>query len=131
MRETFVAIITANAPMAFTLVKGLLGPRFQSTNSGSRSLPPKGQKAVGSGSGGLQGSTIAMDTYGSSKFGRNRGGNGATLTNLIFSESEERMVYGPDDTPALSDRTLRAADEEAGTPPEMDRPPLVVHSEKS
>lgn len=93
MRETFVAVITANIPMAFTLVKGLLGPTFRSIRSASQT-EPKAEINVNQ-----------LETFGSgSKQSRRSRGN-PTVTNMIFSESEERMVYGGD-SPHLSGDTL-------------------------
>jgi hypothetical protein len=113
VRETFVAIVVTNAPMAFTLVRGLLGPAFRSTDRGNSSPPQVGQykgKQLSSGDGGETGrSGVPLATIGSgtknSRRDRGRSSH-AMMTNQIFSESEERIVYG-DDSPALSGRTLQ------------------------
>jgi hypothetical protein len=70
--------------MAFTLIRGMLGPAFNSIRSSPEETP-----------------ATPLRTYGSStkQSNRLRGSNGQTLTNLIFSESEERIVRGEDSPP--------------------------------
>lgn len=101
VRETFVAIITANIPMAFTLVKGLLGPAFRSIRSTNHTENKPGSDRP-----------TALDTFGSNskQHRKSRGGHqvNPTLTNMLFTESEERIVYGAD-SPHLSGDTLRTS----------------------
>jgi hypothetical protein len=80
LREAFVAIVTANLPMAFTLVKGLLGPKFWSTRRSTGTELNNMHKGSSRASGG-------------GPSGRIRGGrSGApTPTYALLSESEERI----------------------------------------
>jgi hypothetical protein len=89
VREAFVAVITTNMPMVFTLFKHLLGPTFRTTQRTGPSEDKLG--------------TPMSDMNGSrtSKKPRASAVANPTMTNMIFSESEERMVNGRD-TPPLS-----------------------------
>lgn len=102
VRETFVAIITTNFPMAFTLARGMLSPAFKPLRTSSHTEGQQQQKQ----SEGLQ-------TFGSS--GGNmkaRGGGNPTFTNMLCSESEERMVNGEsplaEELPSWSSPTLQS-----------------------
>lgn len=96
VRETFVAVFTANLPMAFTLVKGLLGPAFKTIRSSGHTDRADEMQPV------------PLQTFGSSskqdRKDRSVHRSNPTATNMIFSESEERIVYG--DSPHLSRDTL-------------------------
>jgi hypothetical protein len=90
VREAFVAIITANAPMAFTLVRGLLGPALKSFRSSAETDTQE---------------PTALRTYGSGNTNHKaRASKGKTLTNVLFSESEERIVRGDESPPLQAGR---------------------------
>ena len=83
MRETFVAVVTTNLPMIFPLVKTFLVPIFGSLLTSKRSTHK------------LDGTPKDTRTFGGSggQSWRGRGPPTANpLTNVTFSESEERMV---------------------------------------
>lgn len=113
LREAFVAIITTNFPVVFTLIKGMLGPAFKSVGTTDQYNKAKASSRAG---GGAQ-----LDTFGSSsKDRRSRkvrdGTNRMTTTQMLFSESEEKIVKeagdfaGGDDAGSsrMSERTLRS-----------------------
>lgn len=84
VRETFVAVITANLPMVFSIIKIWLGPVFGSLLTSLRSTQkltdatPKEIRTFGAGS---------------NQSWRGRGPPSAyPITNITFNESEERMV---------------------------------------
>lgn len=85
VRETFIAVVTTNLPLIFPLVKIWLTPllgslmSFTTMRSSSQKLDDKGSK-----------------TFGSTQSWRRRGGPPPAnpLTNITFSESEERIVGG-------------------------------------
>ncbi|CCF38220.1 hypothetical protein CH063_09363 [Colletotrichum higginsianum] len=84
VRETFVAVITANLPMVFSVVKNWLAPVFGSIITSLRSS----QKLT-------EGTPKEIRTFGagSNQSWRGRGPPSAyPITNVTFSESEERMV---------------------------------------
>ncbi|TKW58021.1 hypothetical protein CTA1_739 [Colletotrichum tanaceti] len=84
VRETFVAVVTANIPMIFSILKNWLGPVFGSIVSSMRSS----QKLT-------EGTPKEIRTFGagSHQSWRGRGPPSAyPITNVTFSESEERMV---------------------------------------
>jgi hypothetical protein len=93
LREAFVAIVTANLPMAFTLVKGLLGPTFWSTrrSAGTELNTMRKGSSRTSGGGGPS--------------GRIRGGLSVVpiTTYALFSESEERIYT---EQPAHQERDM-------------------------
>ncbi|CAH0042289.1 unnamed protein product [Clonostachys rhizophaga] len=83
VREGFVAIITSNFPMAFTLVRGMLGPAFNSLQTTTPSA---------------QTPSTQLDTLKAS--GRNgRSARSAVMSDRIFTESEEKIVNGRDTPP--------------------------------
>lgn len=98
VRETFVAVITTNFPMAFTLIKGMLGPAFKSYQRSSKTAHDPEAKH-----------SDQLQTFGSSKKGEKiRGMGNPTATNMLFSESEERMVNGtPTPTPGVDEESNR------------------------
>ncbi|KAK7457394.1 hypothetical protein Landi51_01527 [Colletotrichum acutatum] len=84
VRETFVAVITANLPMVFSIIKIWLGPVLGSLLTSLRSTQkltdatPKEIRTFGAGS---------------NQSWRGRGPPSAyPITNITFNESEERMV---------------------------------------
>lgn len=90
IREAFVAVITTNFPVAFTLVKGMLGPAFTSRGTSDPS------KLKGS-SGGETGTQLysMRDSEKGRRLGRGRdGASKMTMTQMLLSESEENMVKG-------------------------------------
>lgn len=112
VRETFVAVITTNFPMAFTLIKGMLGPAFKSMRSSSKTTNG-GEQAEKDGR--------QLQTFGSSKKGEKiRGVGNPTATNMLFSASEERMVQGtPTPTPLAEDVSNRWSGPTLGSDPEL------------
>lgn len=87
VRETFVAVVTTNLPMIFPLFKLWLSPLFGSLLTSMRSQQKLTDKE----------SRSDLRTFGggSKQSWRRRGGGPPTanpITNITFSESEERMV---------------------------------------
>jgi len=91
-RETFVAVVTTNLPMVFPLIKQWLRPILGSTNntSAKQYKTPTGFRTIGGGDGG-GGSNSRRNggTHGSGSRSRN---TKKPLTNVSFTESEERIV---------------------------------------
>lgn len=90
VRETFVAVVTTNLPMIFPLFRRWLGPYIStwvSTLRSTQKLEETPHDIVTYGGGGGHGS-------------RGRGGrtplNSNPITNITFSESEERLAGGAD-----------------------------------
>ncbi|KAL1875310.1 hypothetical protein VTK73DRAFT_10147 [Phialemonium thermophilum] len=91
VRETFVAVVTTNLPIVFSLIKTMLEPIFGSLFSSVRSTKPYDRtpreiRTFGGGHSGGAGT-------GAQRSGRGRGPPTVNpLTNITFSESEERIV---------------------------------------
>ena len=84
VRETFIAVVTTNLPMIFPLLKVWLSPVLGSLLT-SNSMRTNSQKLDDNGS----------NTIGSTPSWRRRGPPAASpITNMTFSESEERIVGG-------------------------------------
>ncbi|KAK4664213.1 uncharacterized protein QC763_0083640 [Podospora pseudopauciseta] len=86
-REAFVAVVTTNLPMVFPLFKSWLRPLFGSTSqrtTDNKYKTPEGFRSIGGGGGGGSNSH--------SQFRRGNGNNSNILTNVTFTESEERIV---------------------------------------
>ncbi|KAH7324372.1 hypothetical protein B0I35DRAFT_160739 [Stachybotrys elegans] len=92
VREAFVAVITTNTPMVFTLVKHLLGPTFRTTQRTGPTDDKMGTPLSG------------MNSSRTSKKPRASAVPNPTMTNMIFSESEERIVNGRDTPPPTTKR---------------------------
>lgn len=96
VRETFVAVITTNFPMAFTLIKGMLGPAFKSVRTSTKTAHEQEPRR-----------SEQLQTFGSGKKGEKvRGVGNPTATNMLFSASEERMVQGTP-TPLAEEESYR------------------------
>ena len=103
VRETFVAVITTNFPMAFTLIRGMLGPAFHSTaDSNSSNKDQKSRKDLET----IGGGGPSEESGASRKHHPQR----PVIGDMLFSPSEELMVHGtgtPLETPShLSGSTL-------------------------
>ncbi|KAK3385717.1 hypothetical protein B0H63DRAFT_494579 [Podospora didyma] len=89
VRETFVAVITTNLPMVFPLLRIWLGPLLGSllsfTTRASRSTQKLDDK---------KGSSDAFGEASSQTWRRRPPATANPITNITFSESEERMVDG-------------------------------------
>ncbi|KAK4647379.1 uncharacterized protein QC761_0000350 [Podospora bellae-mahoneyi] len=86
-REAFVAVITTNIPMVFPLFKSWLKPLFGSSSqrtTDNKYKIPDGFRPIGGGGGGGSNSH--------SQFRRGNGNSSNILTNVTFTESEERIV---------------------------------------
>jgi hypothetical protein len=82
VRETFVAVVTTNLPLAFTLVKGWLGPLVARVSTGRSS-----QKET-------KGTPRIIATFGGGRSWRGRGPPTANpITDFTLNGSEEHMVY--------------------------------------
>lgn len=86
IREAFVAVITTNFPVVFTLIRGMLGPAFRSRNSSDPS------KLKGGSSGNETGTELGTVGRSRRKSKKAMAGNGALTTQMLFTESEEKMV---------------------------------------
>lgn len=87
VRETFVALVTTNLPLVFTLVKGWLSPLFGSINS---MISSKLSSQKGSG-----GTPKPIRTFGAGRSWRGHGPPTANpITDFTANESEERIVGG-------------------------------------
>lgn len=85
-REAFVAVITANLPMVFPLLKIWLRPLLGSSarTTDKQYKTPEGFRTIGGGGGDDSGSHCRRGTHGT------KGTN--PLTDVTFTESEERIV---------------------------------------
>jgi hypothetical protein len=98
IREAFVAIITTNFPVVFSLVKGMLGPAFSSRGTSDPS------KLKGS-SGHEMGTNLESKGGSESARRTGKGREGAskmTTTQMLLSESEENILKGNGDDVGLS-----------------------------
>ncbi|KAL2128639.1 hypothetical protein VTI74DRAFT_8912 [Chaetomium olivicolor] len=88
-REAFVAVITTNLPMVFPLFKTWLRPLLGSSQRTSEKQykTPEGFRSIGGGGGGGDDS---RSNYRRGTQGTKKGVN--PLTNVTFTESEERIV---------------------------------------
>lgn len=89
VRETFVAIVTTNLPLVFTLIKGWLGPLVTRVTTGRSS-----QKDPNS-----NGNSRTTPTFGGGRSWRGRGHGPPTanpITDFTMNESEEHIVYEMD-----------------------------------
>lgn len=92
IREAFVAVITTNAPVVFTLIRGVIGPAVRSRFTTDSSKLRGGSSSNETGT--------PLNTIGHGYKDRRRSrrpGDGALTTQMIFSESEEKMVKDQDD----------------------------------
>ncbi|KAK4196674.1 hypothetical protein QBC40DRAFT_233894 [Triangularia verruculosa] len=86
-REAFVAVVTTNLPMVFPLFKAWLKPLFGSTSqrtTDNKYKTPDGFRSIGGGGAGGSNSR--------SQFRRGNGNSANIMTNVTFTESEERIV---------------------------------------
>jgi hypothetical protein len=82
VRETFVAVVTTNLPLVFTLVKGWLGPLVTRVSTGRSS-----QKDT-------NGTPRITPTYGGGRSWRPRGPPTANpITDFTMNGSEEHIIY--------------------------------------
>ncbi|KAH7324220.1 hypothetical protein B0I35DRAFT_406053 [Stachybotrys elegans] len=82
VRETFVAVVTTNLPLVFTLVKGWLSPLVSRVTTGRSS-----QKNT-------RDTPRMTPTFGAGRSWRGRGPPSANpIPDFTMNESEERMVY--------------------------------------
>ncbi|KAI8305424.1 hypothetical protein K4K61_005336 [Colletotrichum sp. SAR11_59] len=110
VRETFVAVITANLPMVFSIVKQWLTPVFGSLITSIRSSQRQTENTP---------RDVRNFGAGSNQSWRGRGPPSAyPITNITFNESEERMV-----------NEIKMQDVKAWGDPYADgRPPTRSHS---
>jgi hypothetical protein len=85
VRETFVAVVTTNLPMVYPLLTIIFGPCIGNFLSSMRST----NKHRGDGT--AQG-TKSLVSYGDTAYSSNKGPRSNPMTNVTFSESEERIV---------------------------------------
>jgi hypothetical protein len=83
VRETFVAVVTTNLPMVYPLLTIIFGPCIGSFLSSMRSTNKHGDMARGSKS---------LASYGDNTGYSSKGPRSNPMTNVTFSESEERIV---------------------------------------
>lgn len=82
VRETFVAVVTTNLPLVFTLVKGWLGPLRTRVSTGRST-----QKDT-------NGTPRVIATFGGGRSWRGRGPPTANpITDFSMNDSEEHIVY--------------------------------------
>ncbi|KFA65848.1 hypothetical protein S40285_04659 [Stachybotrys chlorohalonatus IBT 40285] len=117
VRESFVAIVTTNLPMVFTLVKGMLGPRFRTAQPGASALDDKA---------GMPLDTLDRRKENCSRRCRGSFAPNPTVTNMIFSQSEERMVNGQDSPPLSRPRTPAELEAEDSMEKEIERPKMPI-----
>ncbi|KAK4184399.1 hypothetical protein QBC35DRAFT_506056 [Podospora australis] len=88
-REGFVAVVTTNLPMVFPLFKAWLRPWFGSSGRATTDKydnPKDGFRTIGGGGGGSN-----SNTHGARSRGTRMGGSNP-MTNITFTESEERIM---------------------------------------
>lgn len=92
--------------MAFTLIRGWLGPVFKSIRSTRQSDKEETFKMTDT----IGGSGSNNNNSGGRKSMRHTNDGNPTATNMIFSESEERIVRGLETPPVSAAPTLRNSD---------------------
>lgn len=122
-REAFVAVVTTNLPMVFPLFRTWLKPLLggsSARDTDKQYKTPEGFRSIG----GRGGGGAADDSRSGGRRGTPHGGGPKTanpLTNVTFTESEERMV-----------KDIRLQNVEAGaisTPLRGDQRGIVVMTE--
>lgn len=103
--------------MVFTLVKGMLGPRFRTAQPGASALDDKA---------GMPLDTLDRRKENCSRRCRGSFAPNPTVTNMIFSQSEERMVNGQDSPPLSRPRTPAELEAEDSMEKEIERPKMPI-----